>query len=145
MIHTESLKSSGILFPLSPALEGSQEEEIYVCFMRYVRQVPNSRMAIKILSAIQFTADTLSCSDAHVSKVLVELGLRAPRLAFPIEFLLYVDRLFERASGNGFGPSEGLRALRKNWDVQGLISEVLAEMPAGWVQASLFDSVVVPR
>lgn len=104
---------------MAPEVEQDQEMEIYVFFMRHLRLVPNSRMEIKILSAIQFTADLLGCSDAHVSRVLVDLGLRAPRMAFPADFLSYADAALMRSGWEVGGPSAALLALKKFWDVNG--------------------------
>jgi hypothetical protein len=63
------------------------ELEVFGHFIGHLRQVPNSRLEIKILSSIHFTADILDTSDALIAKTLVDLGLRAPRKAFPISFL----------------------------------------------------------
>jgi len=118
MRHSPALTTSAIVLPFPPELSDSQEAEIYSCFMRHVRAVPHSRMAIKILSAIQFTADTLSCSDAHVSKTLVDLGLRAPRLAFPAEFLDFADRAFARQGWSVSTPSAAMRDLQEIWEAE---------------------------
>lgn len=104
--------------PLPPCDNAEKREEmaIYARFMRHLRHVPNSRMEIKILSAIQFTADMLDHSDAHVSKVLVDLGLRAPRLSFPADFLSFIDQSLMRSSFEIGGPSEDMKELRGFWD-----------------------------
>ena len=91
------------------------DKEIYHCFIGHMRAVPTSRAEIKVLSAIQFTADTLNLSDAHVSKTLVDMGLRAPRLSFPIEFLDYADGALMRCGWDVGAPSTGLIALRDYW------------------------------
>lgn len=90
-------------------------QEIYSRFMGHLRHVPISRMEIKVLSALQFTADMMDCSDAHVSKVLVDMGLRAPRDAFPMEFLDYMDRAIMRSGWDIGAPSKGMVALRDQW------------------------------
>src|SRR5690606_29181979 len=51
------------------------ETEIFARFMRHMRNVPNSRTEIKVLSSIQFTADMMDMSDALVAKILVDMGL----------------------------------------------------------------------
>ncbi|MCC6598482.1 MAG: hypothetical protein IT559_06810 [Alphaproteobacteria bacterium] len=111
--------SQAILLPLAPDAEQDQEMEIYARFMRHLRLVPNSRMEIKALSAMQFTADLLNCSDAHVARVLVDLGLRAPRMAFPAEFLSYADGALMRSGWEVGGPSISLLALKNFWDENG--------------------------
>jgi hypothetical protein len=54
-----------------------------------------------------------------VSKLLVDLGLRAPRSAFPAEFLQYADQALLRSDWEIGGPSDGVLALKAYWDVSG--------------------------
>jgi hypothetical protein len=107
-----------VVLPLPPAMAGDTrfEMEIYARFMRHLRQVPNSRMEIKILSAIQFTADMLDLSDALVAKVLSDLGLRAPRKAYPISFLDFIDKALQRRVWDSAPPPVCVPALRSHWD-----------------------------
>lgn len=107
-----------VVLPLPPQSLASETDEhaFYAWFMRHLRQVPNSRMEIKILSAIQFTADLLGYSDAHVSKALVDMGLRAPRLAFPSDFLSFADSCLMRSGWDVGGPSASLLDLKRHWD-----------------------------
>lgn len=111
----------GIVLPLPPGPGRflPSEMEIYARFMRHIRQVPNSRLEIKIFSAIQFTADMLDYSDAHVAKTLVDLGLRAPRLAFPAEFLRFADMALLRAIWDAGAPQPPLKELKAYWDCIG--------------------------
>lgn len=100
--------------------DGRFEMEIYARFMRHLRHVPNSRMEIKILAAIQFTADMLDASEALIAKTLVDLGLRAPRKAFPGAFLDFCDNMLLRASTK-FGddhthPPQAVSVLKGHWD-----------------------------
>ena len=103
--------------PLPPpsAVEQKDEMAIYARFMRHLRHVPSSRMEIKILSAIQFTADVMDLSDAHVAKVLVDLGLRAPRVAFPADFLSFIDGALMRSPLDIGGPNGPMVELRDFW------------------------------
>jgi hypothetical protein len=103
-----------ISLPLPP--EGSVEMDVYARFMRHLRHVPNSRMDIKILSSLQFTADMTDLGDAFVSKLLVECGLRAPRAAFPASYLEYVDRSLMRSGWDIGGPCSATLALKSHWD-----------------------------
>ena len=102
---TAVITAERIHFPLPPALEleARFEMEIYVRFMRHMREVPNSRVEIKVLSAIQFTADMMDAGDALVAKTLVDLGLRAPRPAFPPAFLDFTDRALRRTAWDSGG------------------------------------------
>lgn len=108
-----------VTLPLPPEMEDAQEMKIYARFMRHLRCVPNSRAEIKTLSALQFTADLLNCSDAHVAKVLVDLGLRAPRMAFPADFLEFADQSLMRNGWEVGGPSKSLIELKAFWDETG--------------------------
>lgn len=112
-------ETGSVRLPLAPEIDQDQETEIYAFFMRNLRHVPNSRLEIKVLSAIQFTADMLDCSDAHVSRALVDLGLRAPRMAFPADFLSYADAALMRSGWEVGGPSSALLALKTHWDTIG--------------------------
>lgn len=109
---------SRITLPLPPAQteETRFEMEVYARFMRHLRLVPGTRMDIKILSAIQFTADMMDHGDALVARILVDLGLRAPRRAFPVSFIDFVDKGAQRfAAGMGI-PAPGAMALKQHWD-----------------------------
>ena len=92
------------------------ETEIYARFMRHLRNVPNSRTEIKVLSSIQFTADMMDISDALVAKILVDMGLRAPRRAFPGSYLDHADSALMRSGWEIGHPGESLLALKKHWD-----------------------------
>ena len=123
-------KKEKIILPLPPAmtdLDAGQdtrfEMDIYARFMRHLRDVPNSRMDIRILAAIQFTADALEMSEALIAKTLVDLGLRAPRRAFPGTFLDFCDRAVLRRtqdqSGVGSVPPQAVLLLKDHWDGTG--------------------------
>ena len=114
-------KSEGdVTLPLPPVEKDSRSEmEIYARFMRHLRMVPNSRMEIKVLSAIQFTADMLDMADEYVAKTLVDLGLRGARKCFPTSYLEFVDRALVRMDLPHGGPSASMIELRKYWDLIG--------------------------
>lgn len=114
--HTD-LSDERIALPLPPASISDAETEIdvYARFMRHLRHVPNNRIEIKILSAIQFTADMTDHSDAHVAKILVDFGLRAPRMAFPADFLRFADHSLLRSAFQVGGPSKSLLELQDHW------------------------------
>ena len=108
---------STTLLPLAPEDKNAHTEmEIYARFMRHLRMVPNSRIEIKILSAIQFTADMLDIRDALVAKTLVDLGLRAPRKAFPSDYLEFVDKSLLRTGWEVGGPTQSASELKLHWD-----------------------------
>jgi hypothetical protein len=113
-IQTVCLQNQTTILPHPPVLSG--DAELYARFMRHLRHVPTSRLEIKVLSAIQFTADLMSRSDADVAKSLVEMGLRAPRLAFPADFLRFADRALLRTGWEIGGASQALLELKAHWD-----------------------------
>ena len=114
-----------IVLPLPPSADRDArfEMEIYARFMRHLRNVPNSRMEIKILSAIVFTADMLDIGEELVAKTLVDLGLLAPRKAFPGSFLDFCDRMMLRSlkefNDDRSGPPPAVAALKEHWDATG--------------------------
>jgi hypothetical protein len=113
----DNLVNTKTILPLPPEdMKARSEMEIYARFMRHLRLVPNSRQEIKILSAIQFTADMLDISDALISKTLVDLGLRAPRESFPVEYLDFIDKTLLRSGWQVGGPTAGSAELKAHWD-----------------------------
>ena len=115
-----ALPSDAVLLPVPSAdTKDAMELEIYARFMRHLRLVPNSRMEIKILSAIQFTADMMDLNDAIVAKTLADMGLRAPRKAFPESYLEHVDRSLMRSGWDVGGPSGSSMEMKHYWDKTG--------------------------
>lgn len=116
MTYQTSHQEQAIALPLPPEHSDTTEMDVYARFMRHLRYVPNSKDEIKILSAIQFTADMMDHSDAHIAKILVDLGLRAPRMAFPADFLKFADNALMRSGWDIGGPSVALYQLKDHWD-----------------------------
>lgn len=105
-----------IYLPLPPEkIEMRGEMEIYARFMRHLRVVPNVSAEIKILSAIQFTADLLNHHDAYIAKILVNLGLRAPKNSFPAAYLEFVEKINLQSNLEGGSASSHTRSLCKHW------------------------------
>ena len=100
--------------PLDDAEYGALE--IYARFMKHFRLVPNSNISIKILSAIQFTADMMDLNDAFVSKTLADMGLRAPRRAFPEAYLEHVDASLMRSGWDAGAPAASSIDMKRFWD-----------------------------
>ncbi len=115
--HDAHSTQDGIVLPLPPEIRAQADDvALYARFMQHLRHVPTSRMEMKILSAIQFSADMLDYSDAHVAKVLIGFGLRAPRVAFPADFLKFADASLQRSSWEIGGPNAALQELQAYWD-----------------------------
>ncbi len=117
---SSALPKDDVLLPIPPAdTKDAMVLEIYARFMRHVSLVPNSRMEIKILSAIQFTADMMDLNDAIVAKTLADIGLRAPRKAFPESYLEHVDHSLMRSGWDVGGPCGSSIEMKQHWDKTG--------------------------
>lgn len=116
----EESRPERILWPLPPENTDERfEMEVYARFMRHLRYVPCGRPEIKVLSSIHFVADLLGCSDAHIAKILVDLGLRAPRIAFPSCFLDFTDIALSRKDWELGTAGPGLKELKTHWESLG--------------------------
>lgn len=115
--HNTQTISERVILPLPPTMgqDTRFEMEVYARFMRHMRSVPHSRMEIKILSSIQFTADMMDTSDALITKTLADLGLRAPRRAFPVTFLDFVDKSVMRMNRDTGTPPPSVVKLHSHW------------------------------
>jgi len=80
-----------VIMPLYPIEKSGLDMDICQRFVKHLRHVRSDDVSVKLLSSIQYTADILGCSDAHICKVLVDHGLRAPREGFPKCFIEYID------------------------------------------------------
>lgn len=76
--------------------DSRNRQDIISHFFQCLRDAKHSRPDVCILLAIQRTADATTNSDAYVAKVLVEAGLRAPRMAFPGDYLDYITQALVR-------------------------------------------------
>lgn len=113
----DNFMSENIILPMPPTEKQARSEmEVYARFMRHLRLVPNSRLEIKVLSAIQFTADMLDISDALVAKMLVDMGLRCSRRALPSEYLDFLDKALLRQGWEVGGASAASTELKAHWD-----------------------------
>ncbi len=112
--------SDRVFLPMAPTgPDSAYEMDMYVRFMLHVQTVPNSRMEIKILHALQFTADVTGADIIEVCATLVDCGLRAPRLAFPALFLEKVDAALVREFGTIGAANAALVDLRRHWNALG--------------------------
>jgi hypothetical protein len=105
-----------IRLPFPPTdMKATFEMEVYARFMRHLRQVPTSRPEICILAATQFVADMLDVGDAEIAEILVDLGLRAPRIAFPESYLQFADRSMMRSIHEIRVTNNSLKDLQLHW------------------------------
>ena len=78
--------------PVPPA-ESHPDHEYYQAFVRAMNRLPRQApVGQKLLTSIQQTADQMGTSEAHVARLLVDYGMRAPREAYPNSFVEFVDR-----------------------------------------------------
>lgn len=114
--NDNNFEGTNIVLPFPPTdMKAEFEMEIYARFMRHLRTVPTSRPEIRILAATQFVADMMDIQDAVVSKTLVDLGLRAPRMAFPESYLESVDNIMMRDIHEVGLTSAALKDLQHHW------------------------------
>lgn len=108
-----------IILPCLHENAGTAERDIYMIFIRSLREGGlHRRMEVRILTAIHRAADVTDNSDAYVSRVLVDMGLMAPRLAFPGDFLDHVDASLVRERPL-LGVSPSYMALAQHWNAIG--------------------------
>lgn len=113
-------ENSPITLPQRMDVEGSSTEaDICIRFLRHLTAVPSSQLDIKVLSAIQFVADIMDYSDAHIAKTLVDMGLRAPRKAFPASYLDHADGSLLRDTWEVGAPNLALQQLAAHWQTLG--------------------------
>jgi hypothetical protein len=78
--------ATGVILPLCPVEEKTFEAEVYRRFIRLFSESAGT-LESRILSSIQLAAEAVGLNPAIASKMLVDMGLRAERAAFPPTFL----------------------------------------------------------
>ena len=120
MKANDNLTAGRIIYPIAPQdLTKSLELDMYTHFMRHLRMIPHTREEVKILNAIEFVATMTASSEAHVTKVLIDLGLRAPRFALPASYLDYADSAILRHENSFGAANNSLKDLDAHWAVIG--------------------------
>jgi hypothetical protein len=114
--NDNKLETEKVVLPMPPlSREERYEMDVYARFMRHLRCVPSSRMEIKVLSAVQYVADMMDVADGEIAKTLVDLGLRAPRMAFPAEYVAFVDNALMREDWEVGSASPSIKKLQAHW------------------------------
>ncbi len=107
-----------VILPFLPESAGQAERDIYMAFIRSMRDSAQRRMDVRVLTAMYRAADLTANSDAYVARVLVDMGLLAGRLAFPGGFLDHVDASVWRENPLRALPAS-YKALLRHWEVLG--------------------------
>ena len=116
MKANDNINNHKVILPVPVMHTTSNEEmEIYARFMRHLRYVPNSRMEIKVLSSIQYVADMMRLSDSDVTRVLIDMGLRAPRAALPDDYIDHIDSALMREEWEAGSANTAIQSLRDHW------------------------------
>ncbi len=122
LIQDHTAVSPRVQFPKPPAVSADNwavDMDVYVRFCRAMRDssltIPEQKIAVAITTVATQMQDELSTED--VALTLVELGLRAPRGAFPGEFVTRVLNAHTRHLRRGDHFSEPLRDLMTAWGV----------------------------
>jgi hypothetical protein len=90
-----------------PPSHSSPDMPYYQAFVHAMNRTKAPSIAQRLREAIEATANTSKTSPAHIARMLVDYGLRAPRNAFPDSFVDYVEsrpapqNLVERAASKG--------------------------------------------
>src|SRR5688572_33413892 len=101
--------------PVPPA-DTSPDMPYYRAFVHAMNRSKEPSIALKLRAAIEATAEMTKTSPAHIARMLVDYGLRAPRNAFPDSFVDYVE---SRPAPKSFVPrvasDEDVAALKNFW------------------------------
>lgn len=76
----------------------------FIYFQAFTRVMSDTQqhedIALRILSAIEQSANRTETSPAHLARLLVSYGLRAPRHAFPESFSNYAETYIRTLNDN---------------------------------------------
>lgn len=99
-----------VKYPYPPLrILADTEMEIYAHFMRTFRHAVSSDISKNIQIAMECTAHKLGMNEADIASVLVSLGLKAPREAFPQSYLNFIDKHLLRQISCSSGDSQHYR------------------------------------
>ncbi len=102
-----------VRYPLPPTMfhRFADGMDVYVRFMRHLRVSHHARASVNILLAMEAVVASTDHDALSTAMILVDLGLRAPRAAFPAVFLDLVDG----ASGRDMSPA--ILGLMQHWQI----------------------------
>ncbi|HEY8964345.1 MAG TPA: hypothetical protein VIN59_07795 [Alphaproteobacteria bacterium] len=128
---------TSVVLPTLADHTDASRKDIYMAFIHALRTDPHRRMEVRVLCAIHQAADITENSDAYVTRVLVDLGLRSPRLALPGDFLDHADAHLLRRSPSPVPVPPSYKELAEHW--RDLGDDVYAFLP------SLVDGAKEPQ
>ena len=83
-----------------PPTASSPDLIYHQAFIRAMNALESDDLSAKIYSAIDRAAVMTETSPAHLARLLVSYGLRAPRNAFPDSFIGYVETYTKTLNDN---------------------------------------------
>lgn len=139
-----------IHLPLPPCVDDNLDNHnfemaVYAGFMRHLRHAERKSWAVRVLEAIRFVADLMDYSDAHIAKVLTELGMRAPRAAYPQAFLDFADHAMLCNAWQLGAPDSDLKALHNYWNRNTDRQSCLSDGGATWTSRYHLSQIVTAR
>lgn len=84
-------------FILTPDVSVQSGDDFYPVFLKSLREIGREIKSDTIRKAIKITAETMHISPEAASRYLVELGIRAPRSAFPRDFVRHIETRKDRS------------------------------------------------
>ena len=84
-------------------------------FMTYFHNIKSDDPGFKTYCAIHMTAEALNNSAENISRMLVEIGLRAPIEAFPKSFTSYIQDKKSKAKWDRSGTTSAQKELAHIW------------------------------
>lgn len=86
-MYTQPFTYNGVIvLPACNSNANGHEKCVESCFNRHM-MVWGKPTVESVRASIQFCADMLHCSEAHIARCLTKLGLQAPPEAFPEEIV----------------------------------------------------------
>jgi hypothetical protein len=112
--------NTAIALPTFHTAQDRFEYEVIQMFHHCYQEFLQEGEVTKILSSIEKVAYVTGHGDAYISKILVGHGLRAPRIAFPQDYVEHVDQVIGNMNFNiTTGLSSGCEGIIEFWETIG--------------------------
>ena len=93
----------------------SSSNEYYPEFIKNLRDIGRGSKSDKVKAAIKLTAETLHISPEFVARCLVEIGVRAPKSAFPRNFVAFINGRKDKSIWEQDSLTTAQRDLLNSW------------------------------